>query len=262
MSNALYPVRNQRFLNRANGVRLSVIIPAYNEEKRLPPTLRDIDKYLKRQTYNYEIIVVSDGSTDKTVEIVKSLMPEIRNLKILDFKENHGKGFGVREGMLKAEGQYRLFTDADNSTTIDQIEKMWPWLEKGYDVVIGSRDIKGAVLDPPQPWWRRLLGFVFRLLTQIICGTWGILDSQCGFKLFTSRVAEEIFPQCEINRFAFDPEVLVLAKKAGYKIKEVPVHWRNDPQSKVKFKWMVNMLFELFRIRWNLITGKYKIPKR
>lgn len=237
---------------------LSVIIPAYNEERRLPRTLFEIDKYLRKQNYNYEIIVVSDGSTDKTVEVVKNLMSEIKNLKILDFEENQGKGFGVRAGMLAALGEIRLFTDADNSTPINQVEKMWPEFKKGFDIVIGSRDIKGAVLDPPQPWIRKIiLGEGFKLFRKIIVDLWEIKDSQCGFKAFTKSAAEKIFPKCKINRFAFDPEILVIAKKLGYKIKEIPVYWRNDPESKVKFKSMIKMGLDLLKIRWNLLTHKY-----
>jgi len=236
---------------------LSVIVPAYNEEKRLPATLSDIDRYLSKQNYDYEIIVVSDGSTDNTVEIVKNLMAKNKNLRILDYKENKGKGFGVRQGMLEAKGEFRLFTDADNSTSIDQVEKMWPYFNESYDIVIGSRDVKGAILDPPQPLYRRLLGEIFGLLTNILCGTWGIKDSQCGFKGFTKKSAENIFPKCKIDRFAFDPEILIIGKKLGYKIREMPVHWKNDPKSKVKFKSMIKMGLDLLKIRWNLITKKY-----
>lgn len=237
---------------------LSIIVPAYNEEKRLPKTLEEIDIYLKKQSYDYEIIVVSDGSKDRTVEVVKNLMTEIKNLKILDFKENQGKGFGVRQGMLEAKGEYRLFTDSDNSTSIDQVEKIWPEFKKGYDIVIGSRDVKGAVLDPPQPLYRRILGGVFGLLTRIICGTWGIKDTQCGFKGFTKKAVEDIFPRCTINRWAFDPEILIIGKLLGYKTKEIPIYWKNDPESKVKFKSMVKMGIDLLKIRWNLITKKYE----
>ncbi len=237
---------------------LSVIVPAYNEEKRLPGTLKKINKYLSGQSYDSEIIVVSDGSKDRTVEVVNNLKSQIRNLKLINKKGNYGKGYAVRLGMLEAEGDYRIFTDADNSTSIDQIEKMWPEFKKGYDIVIGSRDVKGAILDPPQPFLRKvILGNGFRLLTQIICGTWEILDSQCGFKCFTKKAVENIFPECKINRFAFDPEMLVIAKKLDYKIKEVPVYWRNDLETKVKFKSMIKMLFDLLKIRWNLITKKY-----
>jgi dolichyl-phosphate beta-glucosyltransferase len=237
---------------------LSVIIPAYNEEKRLPKTLEEIDKYLRKQNYNYEIIVVNDGSKDKTAEIVREMFSEFRNLKLIDNKINQGKGAVVRQGMLSAKGEYRLFTDADNSTSIDQVEKMWPEFKKGYDIVFGSRDVKGAILDPPQPLFRRFLGEAFGFLTNLIVGTWGIADSQCGFKCFTKKAAEDIFPRCKINRFAFDPEILIIAKKLGYKIKEIPVYWRNDPESKVKFKSIVKMAIDLFKIRWNLIKGIYE----
>ncbi len=237
---------------------LSVVIPAYNEEKRLPKTLLDIDKYLRKQNYEYEIIAVSDGSKDRTVETVRELEPRIRNLKLIDNKENHGKGFVVRQGLLAAKGEIRLFTDADNSTSIDQIEKILPFFKEGFDVVIGSRDIKGAVLDPPQPFLRKMiLGKGFRLLTHIICGTWGILDTQCGFKAFTSKAADDILPRCRIDRWAFDPEILIIGKKLGYKIKEVPVIWVNDIESKVKLKGMIRMAFDLIRIRRNLIAYKY-----
>jgi len=257
-------------------IHLSVIIPAYNEEKRLPKTLEEIDKYLSKQNYDYEILVVNDGSKDKTAEVVRCLTPGVKHLRLIDNKENYGKGYVVRQGMLEAKGEYRIFTDADNSTSIDQIEKMWPEFstsakgyggpaeasreggEKGSDIVIGSRDVKGAVLNPPQPWLRNvILGEGFKLIRKIIIGLWEIQDSQCGFKGFTDRAANEIFPRCKINRFAFDPEILVIAKKLGYKIKEIPVYWRNDLESKVKFKSMIKMLIDLFKIRLNLIKGIY-----
>jgi len=239
-------------------IRLSVIIPAYNEEKRLPKTLAEIDRYLSKQFYEYEIIVVNDGSKDKTAEIVRNLIPIIKNLRLIDNKENNGKGYVVRQGMLEARGEFRLFTDADNSTSINQIEKIWPEFEGGQDVVIGSRDIKGAVLDPPQPWIRQIiLGEGFKLFRKIIIGLWKIEDTQCGFKCFTKKATENIFPKCKINRFAFDPEILVIAKKLGYKIKEIPVYWKNDPESKVKFKSILKMAIDLFKIKWNSIKGVY-----
>ena len=237
---------------------LSVIIPAYNEEKRLPKTLEEIDKYLSKQNYDYEILAVNDGSKDKTVEVAKSLLLKIRNLKVTGYKVNQGKGYAVRFGMLEARGDYRIFTDADNSTSIDQIEKMWIEFKNGYDIIIGSRDVKGAVLDPPQPFLRNvILGQSFKLFRKFIVGLWGIQDTQCGFKCFTKKAAENIFPKCKINRFAFDPEILIIAKKMSYKIKEIPVYWRNDPESKVKPKWMVNMAVDLLKIRWNLLKGIY-----
>ncbi len=238
---------------------LSVIIPAYNEEGRLPKTLKEIDEYLKTQNYDYEIIVVNDGSKDRTAQVVENLKLQIANLRLINNKENHGKGYVVRQGMLEAKGEVRLFTDADNSTSIDQVEKMWSEFKKGYDIVIGSRDIKGAILDPPQPFLRKvILGEGFKLFRKIIIGLWEIADTQCGFKGFLNRAAENIFPKCKIDRFAFDPEILVIAKKLGYKIKEIPVIWKNDPESKVKFKSMIKMAIDIIKIRLNLIKGLYE----
>jgi len=236
---------------------LSVVIPAYNEEKRLPKTLFEIDKYLKTQDYDYEIIVVNDGSKDKTAEVVRKLKPAIANLRLIDNKENHGKGYVVRQGLLKSKGEIRLFTDADNSTSIDQVEKFFPYFKQGFDIVIGSRDVKGAVIANPQPFFRRFVGNVFNLAVQIIVGLWGMWDTQCGFKALSAKAAEDILPRCRIDRWAFDPEILKIGKKLGYKIKEVPIVWVNDPDSKVKFKGMVRMGIDLFKIRWNLITRKY-----
>ena len=236
---------------------LSVIVPAYNEEERLSQTLKEINNYLRQQNYESEILVVSDGSTDRTNEITKNLMAEIKNLRLLEFPKKRGKGFGVRQGMLEAKGGYRIFTDADNSTPLEQIEKMWPHFKEGFDIVIGSRDLKGAVLDPPQPWQRIFTGEAFKLVRKIIVGLWEIQDSQCGFKCFTKKAAEKIFPKCKIDRFSFDAEVLLIAKKLKYKIKEIPIYWKNDLASKVKFKSMVKMALDLVKIRWNFITHKY-----
>lgn len=241
-------------------IYLSVIIPAYNEEKRIEKTVREIDKYLSKQNYSYEIIVVNDGSKDKTAKIIENLKLQISNLRLIDNKENRGKGAVVKQGMLEAKGKYRLFTDADNSTSIDHVEKMWPEFEKGADIVIGTRDgrdVKGACQAFPQPWWRRMLGDIFNILVKIICGLWEFWDTQCGFKCFTEKAAKEIFPKCTIERFSFDPEILVIAKKKGFKISKIPVYWINDPESKVRFKSMVKMGIDLFKIRLNLIKGKY-----
>lgn len=238
-------------------MKLSVIIPAYNEEKRLPNTLRKVDNYLRQQAYEYEILVVNDGSKDGTARVVRSMEPEIKGLRLIDNEINKGKGGVVRQGLLAAKGEARLFMDADNSTSVDQVEKMWPEFENGFDVVIGSRDIKGAVLDPPQPLKRAILGDIFNLVVQFILGLWGIKDTQCGFKALSARAVEKIMPQCKIDRWAFDPEILILARGMGFKIKQIPVHWVNDLDSKVKLKGAIRMLREVAEIRWNLITKKY-----
>jgi len=244
-------------------MHLSLIIPAYNEEKRLPKTLTEVDSYLRTRDYDYEILVVNDGSGDKTVEIAKNLIPGIKNLRVTGYNRNQGKGYAVRFGMMEAKGDFRLFSDADNSTSVDQVEKMWPEIEKGADIVIGSRDIKGAVLDPPQPWIRQmLLGEGFKLFRKLVLGLWKIEDTQCGFKCFSKEAAENIFPKCRISRFAFDPEILIIAEKMGYEIKEIPVYWKNDLESKVKFKSILKIALDLFVIKLNSLRGFYGKKKK
>ena len=238
---------------------LSVIIPAYNEEKRISATLLDIDRYLSRQNYDYEIIAVSDGSKDNTVSVVRNLQTKIRNLRLIDNKENHGKGYVVKQGMLEAGGEYRLFMDADNSTTIDHLDKFWPLFKQGYDVIIGSIELKGAKIEEKAAWYRRWLGRISKYIIRVVAGLWKIHDSQRGFKLFTAKAAEAIFSKQTIMRWGFDIEILVLAKKMGFKIKEVPVNWSNPGESKVTLTSYIKTFQELLKIRRNLITNKYKI---
>ncbi|OGY97227.1 MAG: hypothetical protein A2128_01245 [Candidatus Liptonbacteria bacterium GWC1_60_9] len=237
---------------------LSVVIPAYNEAKRIPLTLIDIDKHLHACDFSYEIIVVDDGSKDATAEIVNRFIPLVRNLKLIDNKVNRGKGAVVRQGMLAAKGALRLFTDADNSTSIDQFNKMLPHFKEGYDIVIGSRDVEGARLEPPQPWHKRLLGNLGNLFIQTVLLP-GIWDTQCGFKAFREEAVEEIFPMLTIDRWGFDIEILSLARAQGYRIKEVPVVWVNDPHSHVKPTAYLQVLWETITIRWRLYRGRYPL---
>jgi len=244
---------------------LSVIIPAYNEEKRISFTLLDIDKYLSKENYDYEIIVVSDGSADKTVEKVKELQRKIKNLRVIGNKKNHGKGYVVKQGMLEAKGNYRLFMDADNSTTIDHLDKFLPFTsprlagQERYDVVIGSIEIKGSKVHEGAAWYRRLLGKYSKYIIRIISGLWKIHDTQRGFKLFTAEAAEKIFPKQTIMRWGFDIEILVIAKKMKFKIKELPVDWKNPGESKVSLMSYVKTFQELLKIKRNLITNRYKL---
>lgn len=235
---------------------LSVIIPSYNEEKRIAKTLQAVDAYLKQQSFEYEILVVNDGSKDKTAEVVKGAMAYVANLRLIDNQENHGKGWVVKQGMLEAQGQIRLFTDADNSTSVDQVANFLPFFEQGYDIVIGSRRIKGAVIAVKQPWIRDFLGGIFRLMVHTVVPL-GVKDSQAGFKAFNAKAAEAIFPQQTIARWAFDVEILAVARKMGFKIKEVPIKWINDLESHVKLSGMVKMLFEVLQVRKNLWQGRY-----
>jgi dolichyl-phosphate beta-glucosyltransferase len=234
---------------------LSIIVPAYNEARRITNTLVDIDKHLAHETYSYEIIVVNDGSTDNTAEVVRNLQRGIRNLRLIDNQENKGKGGVVKDGMLSASGTIRLFTDADNSTSIDHINRMIPEF-KDHDVVICSRSLKGSVLDPAEPLYRQIPGKIGNLIIQILLLP-GLWDTQCGFKAFSEESALKIFPLMKISRWGFDVEALALAKALGYKIKEVPVHWVNDPYSHVSAATYLQFLLETFRIRWWLWRNAY-----
>jgi dolichyl-phosphate beta-glucosyltransferase len=239
---------------------LSVIIPAYNEEKHVRKTIESVYQYLLGKNLEHEIVVVSDGSTDTTEDIVRSLTITIPTLQLLNYKPNIGKGYAVRQGMLKAKGEYRLFTDADNATPIDHIEKMLPYFQQGYDVVIASIAIKGSVVTSgSEPIWRRLFGKMGNLFIQVIAVP-GISDTQRGFKIITAKAAQDIFSKATINRWGFDIEMLALARKFGYKIKEVPITWKNDPNtaSHPRLSAYFQVLMETVRIRWNLSTGKYK----
>jgi len=240
-------------------IYLSVIIPAYNEEKRIGHTLLEIDRYLSEQDYSYEIVVVNDGSKDKTVQVVKKFQTLIKNLRLIDNKVNHGKGWVVRQGMLEAKGDYRLFTDADNATSIDHFEKMRPKISEGFQVIIGSRDKKdapGARQAVPQSFLKRQLGNAGNLLIQIFAVP-GVWDTQCGFKLFSRKAAKDIFSRCRIDGFGFDIEALAIARRLGYQIGIIPVNWVNDPDSRVSWKSYLKVLKDLLKIKWNLIRGVY-----
>ncbi|MDE2001151.1 MAG: glycosyltransferase family 2 protein [Patescibacteria group bacterium] len=237
---------------------LSVIIPAYNEAKRLPLTLVDIDRHLEQQEYSYEIVVVNDGSTDETAEIVRRFIPLVENLKLIDNAENKGKGAVIRQGMLAAKGTWRLFMDADNSTSVVEFNKMIPYFKEGYEVVFGSRTIRGARTLPPQPIYKRFLGHIGNLIIQalLLPGVW---DTQCGFKCFSDEAAEKVFSVAKIDRWGFDAEALALARMFGYPIKEMPVFWSNDTRTHVTMTTYLQVLAETAKIRWWLWRKAYHI---
>ena len=236
---------------------LSVIIPAYNEEKNIEKTVRSVFSYLRSINIEHEIIVVTDGSADKTADITRLLKNDIPILELVEFEKNRGKGFAVKTGMLKAKGDFRLFTDADNATTIDHIEKLMPYFQEGFNVVIASIAVIGyKVAAGSEPLWRRVLGKMGNLFIRIMVVP-GIYDTQRGFKIFTDEAAEKIFPKMTIERWGFDIEVLALANKFGYKIKEVPIDWKNAPESRVGLGTYFQVLMETVKIRWNLWTRKY-----
>lgn len=240
---------------------LSVIIPAYNEEKRIGKTLRRLDEYLRKQTYTYEILVVVDNATDKTADVVRGFESVIPCLRLLWRDVNFGKGGSVVRGMLDAKGEIRLFTDADNSTDISHFEKMKPLFDAGSDIVITSRnpwDAAGAGQAISQAWYKRIMGIAGNIFIQIVAVR-GIWDTQNGFKAFRKEAAGRIFPQLAIYGWGFDIEILALARAMKLRVGIVPAHWMNDEESHVRLVNYFGVLWETVKIRWNLVTGKYRI---
>lgn len=226
-------------------VYLSFIIPAYNEEFRIGKTLDIVLEYFSSRNYSYEIIVVDDGSSDKTAEIVSNYS----EVSLIRQEQNLGKGAAVRRGMLESKGEYRLFSDADLSTPVKETVRLLNELRNGYDICIGSRAIKSELIRKHQPFYREFMGKTFNKIVQMLVFK-GISDTQCGFKCFSSVSAEAIFPLTKIDGFGFDVEILYLASKLGFNIKELPVEWYNDERSKVNpMTDSIRMLSEIIRIR-------------
>jgi dolichyl-phosphate beta-glucosyltransferase len=227
---------------------VSIIIPAYNESARIGTTLDRIKEYLSDKPYSWEIVLVDDGSSDATVAVAQEHMRD-SHLRVLPNPRNLGKGASIRNGMLAARGEYMLFSDADLSTPIEELGNLLTSCQEGYGVAIGSRALKESRLEVRQPWYREFMGRIFNVLVRILV-LGGIKDTQCGFKLFTREAALSIFPKQRLSGFAFDVEVLLLARKAGYKIKEVPVRWINSPSTKVSaFRDSIRMFVDLVKLR-------------
>jgi dolichyl-phosphate beta-glucosyltransferase len=240
-------------------VELSVIIPAYNEAVRLPRTLSRLHEYLSVRPFTYEIIVVLDGPTDDTRDVVHEL--NLAKVKIIDRSVNRGKGYTVKEGMLNASGVIRLFSDADNSTDIAHFEAMKSFFDNGYDLVIASRhsnDVAAAVQAVPQAWYKQLLGRAGNAIVQCLAVP-GIWDTQCGFKAFRGDVAERIFSRTTVDGWGFDIEVLALARALNYRVGIIPAYWINDVSSHFGGLDYWRVLREIFRIRHNLKTCKYDL---
>lgn len=237
---------------------LSIIIPAYNEEKRIRPTLERVFAFLDAQDYPAEVILVDDCSTDKTIEVAREASRGRGNFVVLRNEVNTGKGASVRRGMLEAKGDCLLFSDADLSTPIEETARFLQKIREGYGVLIGSRAMPESNIVTHQPWHRQLMGKTFNKIVRFMLVR-GIKDTQCGFKMFTREAARRIFPLQRINRFAFDVEILFLAKKLGYKIREIPVTWKDAPHTSVStFRDSFSMFKALFTIRLNSLRGRYK----
>lgn len=222
---------------------LSVVIPAYNEAGRLPRHIEHIRQHLRDRSH--EIIVVDDGSRDETAAVAERC-----GARVIRLNPNRGKGGAVKAGMLAARGRYVLFTDADESTPIGEVEKLLARLEAGYDVAIGSRAVPGAEVKQPQAWYRALAGKLFGLAARaLVIG--GVHDTQCGFKLFRREVVEKVFPQVESPTAIFDIELLARVAQAGYRVAEVPVQWVHDPDTRIPYnlRKAIRIWAELFRIK-------------
>lgn len=243
----------------------SIIIPTYNEatkEKEMRDNLFAIRDYFEKNKYSYEIIVVLDGPNDgKTSKLVKNIAKEIPTIKILDRKENKGKGYSIREGFSNARGEIMLFTDMDGATPIEMLDKFIVEFQNGADIVIGSRDLKESEVLIYQPKWKELLGDMGSYLIRVVANLKEIKDTQCGFKAFSKQAIDDIVPRAKIDRWGADFELLIIGKKLGYKIKEVPVKWLDKGDSLVGISGYFSTFKDLFKVRWNLFTNVYKIKK-
>lgn len=238
---------------------LSVVVPAYNEARRLPKTLAIFRQYFACQPISYEIIVVSDGSTDGTAKLVKKIKKSHRQVRLVENKVNRGKGAVVRDGVMAARGKYILIADADNATPIEQLEKLMPHINK-FPIVFGSRHKPGAHIVIKQNFWRIILSRASNLLIRWLLVP-GIYDTQCGFKLFESNAAKNIFALGTIDRFGWDFEILAIARELGYTFFEQPIVWYNDPESKVRAgRDSLRTLQDLITVRLNMTKGRYFQP--
>ena len=234
---------------------LSIVIPAYNEEKRLSNTLNKISTFLDKQDYSAEIVVVENGSSDRTLELANEFKKQVSYLRVFHEDQN-GKGRAVKRGMLEAKGDYRFICDADLSMPIEEVNNFIPPVLEDVEISIASREAPGAVRYN-EPEYRHFVGRVFNTLVRILALP-GLHDSQCGFKCVRGDIAEEIFPFIKIYGWAFDVEMLFIARKRGYKIQEVPIPWYYQDQSKINvLSDSFKMLTDLLQIRWNSVRGLY-----
>jgi dolichyl-phosphate beta-glucosyltransferase len=240
--------------------KYSIIIPAYNEAARLGPTLERVLEYVSAQRWDAEVIVVNDGSRDRTADLVRDYAQRHRCLQLLENPGNRGKGYSVRNGMLHANGELLLFSDADLSSPIEEAQKLIAPLESGAaDIAIGSRWLRPELQTQRQSLLRQFYGRLFNLLLRVLLGL-NFKDTQCGFKAFTRQAARKIFPLQQIERWGFDPELLYLVRKAGLRVVEIPVSWAHTGGTRISpLRDGLRMFAEALKIRWNGLTGKYNV---
>jgi glycosyltransferase involved in cell wall biosynthesis len=238
---------------------ITIVIPAYNEERRLPATLSTVLSHLGRGEWEFaEVIVVDDGSTDGTAAVAGEFCRSHPAVRLVRNPGNRGKGYSVRHGVLEAKGDWILFSDADLSAPIEELDKLLAAAEeRGAAVAIGSRALDRSLIEVHQSFFRETAGRMFNLLMQLLTGL-RFRDTQCGFKLFEARAAREVFRRQRLERFGFDAEVLFIARRLGYRTVEVPVRWSHSEGTKVSmFRDSLNMFLDLLRVRWNQLRGRY-----
>jgi dolichyl-phosphate beta-glucosyltransferase len=239
---------------------LSIVIPAYNEELRLSPTVREIVAFCRGRGARFELILVDDGSQDGTSAVARTLCLDFSELKLIRLPANHGKGYAVRTGVVNALGHMVLFADADGATPIAEIERLEAAIDGGADISVGSRALRAHGVQVQAKVYRHFIGRTFHQLVQWLANA-GVQDTQCGFKLFRSAVAQDLFSRMRMDGFSFDVELLVMARRRGYRVSEVPVNWTHQPGSKVRLTVdSLHMAADLFRIRAHWLRGEYDLP--
>lgn len=242
--------------------KYSIVIPAYNEAARLGTSLEKVLTFVRSQEWNAEVVVVNDGSRDTTAEIIRTFAGRDHAVRLVENPGNRGKGYSVRNGMLNAQGEFVIFSDADLSSPIEESTKLLEALDQGADIAIGSRWLRTETQIRRQPLHRQIFGRIFNLLLRLTLGL-EFKDTQCGFKAFKKSAAQAIFPLQKIERWGFDPEILFLARKLGFKVKEVPVLWGHSGGTRINpLVDGFRMLTEMLRVRWYSLTGKYSVVVR
>jgi dolichyl-phosphate beta-glucosyltransferase len=235
----------------------SIVIPAYNEAGRIPATLQECVDTVRQKGWSAEVIVVDDGSTDTTAEVVRQFAASAPEVRLLQNPGNRGKGFSVRSGLLQALGEVVMFTDADLSAPMEEAQGLFDAIANGADIAIGSRWLERTRQTIRQPLYRQFFGRCFNAVTRFVMGL-PFADTQCGFKAFTRAAAQTVFQLQTIERWGFDPEILFIAFKRGYRIQEVPVSWAHDERTRMSYlKDGIQMLEEIAIVRWNALTGRY-----
>ena len=237
--------------------KYTIVIPAYNERARIVPTLESVVACVRHHGWDAEVIVVNDGSTDDTAELVRRFALTAPEVRLLENPANRGKGFSVRSGILHAQGEIAMFTDADLSSPMEEAERLFQAIAEGADIAIGSRWLETSRQTHRQPLYRQIFGRCFNLLTRMVMRL-PYADTQCGFKAFTREAAQTVFQLMTIERWGFDPEILFIARKRHYRVKEVPVSWGHDARTRISYlRDGLQMLEELAIVRWNALLGRY-----